>query len=152
MLKVLDYLLEHNAGIIYGSGDAIAQGGSAGAASVGAGARRVRALGLLDHARRHDESAYFQRDDAQRKHAAVRRAVQWTAACHIDNPQASPQGHRGFTPPYRLTHTKACDVVRAQRPEWARLNNDTIRRYAREQRPAAILIEDFTDLDAAGTE
>jgi hypothetical protein len=59
---------------------------------------------------------------------------------------------RGFNRPYRLTHAKTCAVVRAQRAEWARLNNETIRRYAREQRAAAILIEDFTDLDAEGTE
>jgi hypothetical protein len=59
---------------------------------------------------------------------------------------------RGFTPPYRLTHAKACDIVRAQRTEWARLKNGTMRRYAYEQRAAAILIADFTDLDAEGTE
>jgi hypothetical protein len=59
---------------------------------------------------------------------------------------------RGFNRPYRLTHAKACAVVRAQRAEWARLNNETIRRYAREQRAAASAFENFTDLDAPGTE
>jgi hypothetical protein len=55
---------------------------------------------------------------------------------------------RGIEAPYRMTSAEACDKVRAQRAKWATLVNDTIRRYAREQRDDLVL---FEDLDA-GTE
>jgi hypothetical protein len=49
-----------------------------------------------------------------------------------------------------MTIAEACHKVRALRPEWSKLRDDTIRRYAREQRDRAYFCE-FEDLDA-GTE